>query len=107
MAEVLIRRVYSAFAVVSVAYSGRSVALYYRCYNQSVTCMMYGNSKLRCMSMIFHIATYQHIVMPYQACYYNISALWQATYQGRYRSTVWQLSWQYQFHWSESFKQKK
>jgi len=54
----------------------------YSCYDQSETCMTYGNSKLRCVSMIFHIVIYQTIIMPYQARCYGISALRQTMYQG-------------------------
>jgi len=41
-----------------------------------------GTSKLHCVSMIFCIAIYQLVVMPYQARCYDISALWQAMNQG-------------------------
>jgi len=40
------------------------------------------NSKQRCVSMVFRIAIYQPIIMPYQARCCGISALWQERYQG-------------------------
>jgi len=50
--------------------------------------MMYGNSELRCTLLIFHIAVYQPIVMPYQTCCYDIAALRQATRADISRSYV-------------------
>jgi len=46
-------------------------------------------SRWCCRSMMFHIAIYQPVVMPYQARCCGVLAEWQATFQGRRRSIIW------------------
>jgi len=85
MAVVLIMH-FLAFAAAAVVFIGAQWC--YSCCDQSEMCMTYGNSMLRCTSVIIDVAVYQPVVIRYQARCYGISALQQATYHGCYRSII-------------------